>query len=340
MIIVTGGAGFIGSAFIAELNAVGYTDILVVDNLTNDKWKNISNKRITQFLHKDKFREIIAQYAKNVCSNDYFEINKLEAIFHLGACSATTETDVNYLMDNNFLFSKELAIFSISHNIRFIYASSAATYGDPTLSDDFNGKVDKSLFSDSSIYGLIPLNPYGFSKQLFDLWIIENGYENKVTGIKYFNVFGPNEYHKGSMRSMFLKAFEQIQEIGKVKLFKSNNSVYTDGEQKRDFVYVKDCTNIMLKMMLDKSFTGIYNLGTGKARSWNDLANAIFNAMIIPSKIEYIDMPIDIAKQYQCFTEADNAKIVHKLGGNFKWTSIEDAAMDYVQNYLSKGKIW
>ncbi|MDR0927739.1 MAG: ADP-glyceromanno-heptose 6-epimerase [Ignavibacteria bacterium] len=332
MIILTGGAGFIGSCLLAELNKQGYSDILVVDNLGNGaKWKNLANKRFTGFMTKEKFR------AEVLCSGwtEFGELFKKSslltpnspmptAIIHLGACSSTTEPDANYLMDNNFLYTKELAMFAMKNNIRFIYASSAATYGGGE-----NG------YSDKSIDGLVPLNAYGMSKHIFDMWAMENGFDKIFTGIKFFNVFGPNEYHKGSMQSMFLRAFQQIKDTGKVKLFRSYLNEYGDGEQKRDFIYVKDCTTIILKMMKDKNFTGIYNVGTGNARTWNALAKSVFTAMNKDVNIEYIDMPDNIAKQYQYFTEADTTKIMAKLGENWKWTSIEDAAIDYIQNYLA-----
>jgi len=320
MIILTGGAGFIGSCVLAELNKNGFQDITVVDNLgTSEKWKNLANKKFTQFIHKNKFREQLLSGNFNICAKD------ISAIIHLGACSATTEKDADYLMDNNFLFSKELALFAIVNNIKFIYASSAATYGDGE-----NG------YSDKSIDNLIPLNCYGLSKHLFDMWIVENQFENKVTGIKFFNVFGPNEYHKAGMRSMFIGAFEQIKETGKVKLFKSERNDFEDGEQKRDFIYVKDCAKIILKMLNDKDFSGIYNLGTGTANSWNILAKSVFAAMNKTVNIEYIELPEKLKNQYQYFTEADTVKLLQKLGANWKFTSIENAAKDYVQNYLEK----
>jgi len=321
MIVLTGGAGFIGSCVLAELNKNGYQNITVVDNLgTGDKWKNLANKKFTQFIHKTKFRSQILDGSFYATNN-----KDIEAIIHLGACSATTEKDADYLMDNNFLFSKELALFAIQHSIKFIYASSAATYGDGE-----NG------YSDKSIANLIPLNCYGFSKHLFDMWVVENRFENQVTGIKFFNVFGPNEYHKGGMRSMFIKAFEQIQATGKVKLFKSARSDFKDGEQKRDFIYVKDCAKIILEMLNSEDWTGIYNLGTGNARSWNALANSVFAAMEKPVNIEYIALPENLVNQYQYFTEADNEKLLQKLNKNWQWTSIEDAADDYIRKYLMK----
>jgi ADP-L-glycero-D-manno-heptose 6-epimerase len=317
MIIVTGGAGFIGSCFIAELNNNNIYDIIVVDELGNgNKWKNLANKKISQFLHKNTFREFIL---KNVI------FNKLEAIVHLGACSSTTGTDADYYMDNNFLYTKELVDYCVHNSIRLIYASSAATYGSGE-----NG------YSDKSIFGLVPLNQYGFSKHLLDMYVINNELENKITGIKFFNVFGPNETHKGDMKSMIVKSYEQIKETGKVKLFKSNDTKYPNGGQKRDFIYVKDCVKVMMQMLKDNTFTGIYNLGTGTARSWNDLVNAVFSAMKITPNIEYIDMPQHLSKQYQNFTEANTEKLLTKLNKNWQFTSLENAIEDYVCNYLEK----
>jgi ADP-L-glycero-D-manno-heptose 6-epimerase len=314
MIILTGGAGFIGSCVLAELNANDYSDILVVDNLgTGNKWKNLANKRFSGFLHKGQFLNWL-----------YSEHHKqIDAIIHLGACSNTTEVDANYLMENNYLYSVKVAQYATKHNIRFIYASSAATYG--------NGE---NGYSDLSIDWLVPLNCYGMSKHLFDMWALENGLLDRITGLKFFNVFGANEYHKAGMMSMFVKAYEQIKECGKVGLFKSERADYADGEQKRDFIYVKDCAKIIMLMLTDKTWTGIYNIGTGKAESWNTLAESVFAAMEIEPNIEYIDMPPELSKQYQYFTEADNAKLLTKLGKDWRFTSIQDATKDYVQNYL------
>ncbi len=318
MIILTGGAGFIGSCFLAKLNENGKKDILLVDSLgSGDKWKNLSNKHFSEFIHKNKFRELLKE--------GYFNsVNiRIEAIIHLGACSATTEKNADYLMDNNFLYSKELATFALKNEIKFIYASSAATYGDGN-----NG------YSDETIDNITPLNCYGLSKHLFDMWIVNHKFDTRVTGIKFFNVFGPNEQHKGGMRSMFCKAFEQIQETGKVNLFKSYDPNYGNGGQKRDFIYVKDCTEILWKALNGNDFYGIYNLGTGEARTWNDLANAVFAAMNRIPNIQYIDMPDELKKQYQYFTQADTNKLLNKLGRDWKFTSMEDAAADYIQNYL------
>ncbi len=331
MIIVTGGAGFIGSCLLAKLNQCNFSDILVVDNLgCQNKWKNLSNKIFTGFLYKEKFIEIIKSYEKtDVLYIPEFDNKNIEAIIHLGACSSTIENNANYLLENNFLYTKELAKFAMSRNIRFIYASSASTYG--------NGE---NGYSDENISNLIPLNCYGLSKHLFDMWLYENNLQNEVTGLKFFNVFGPNENHKGDMRSMFYKAFKQIELTGKVKLFKSYKDEYKDGEQKRDFIYVKDCVDIIFKILNDDTFKGIYNIGTGSAHSWNELANSVFNAMQRIPNIEYIEMPEELKKQYQYFTQADTNKLLRKLGSEWKFTSLQDASDDYIKNYLQSGNIW
>lgn len=322
MIIVTGGAGFIGSCLIKELNNNNIYDIIVVDELgCENKWKYLANKRISQVLPINYFRNIIK-------SND-IKNNKLQTIIHLGACSSTTETNVDYLIDNNFLYTKELIDYAIYNNIRLIYASSAATYGDGS-----NG------YSDKSINNLTPLNKYGFSKHLVDMYVVNNKLEDKITGIKFFNVFGPNEFHKGNMQSMVLKSYNQIKETGKVCLFKSNDKKYPDGGQMRDFIYVKDCCKVIMKMLNDKTFTGIYNLGTGKARTWNDLVNCVFNAMGTLPNIEYIDMPSNLSNQYQNWTESDTNKLLNKLGKDFLFTELEEAISDYVTNYLEKGRFF
>jgi ADP-L-glycero-D-manno-heptose 6-epimerase len=250
----------------------------------------------------------------------------VDAVFHLGACSSTTETDVSFLMENNFEYTKQLAQWTADENIRFIYASSAATYGDGSegFSDDQDG-----------IETLKPLNPYGYSKQLFDLWAKRNGLLDKIVGLKYFNVFGPNEYHKADMRSFVLKAFEQINTTGKVRLFKSHRPDYNDGEQKRDFLYVKDAVDMTLFFYDNPETSGIYNLGAGISRSWNDLAKAVFVAMGKSPNIEYIDMPETIRNQYQYYTEADITKL-RTAGYKKPITQLEDAVKDYVRNYLQK----
>lgn len=318
MIIVTGGAGFIGSAFIWKLNAEGITDILIVDELgQTDKWKNLVDRRYIEYIHKSVFLNIIC--------NDKMPFTP-RAIIHMGACSSTTERNADYLMDNNFHYTCRLAEWALSHEVRFIYASSAATYGDGS-----QGFSDDSL----TTAALHPINMYGYSKQLFDIWVLRNKVENKTAGIKFFNVFGPNEYHKGDMRSVVHKAFEQIRDTGKVRLFKSYKPEYCDGGQKRDFVYVKDCVEIMWWLLEHPDVNGIFNLGTGQARTWNDLIRAVYSALGIEPQIEYFDMPPDIRDQYQYYTEAKMEKL-RTAGYPVKFRPLEEAVYDYVVNYLKK----
>ena len=316
MIILTGGAGFIGSCFLHKLNSEGIKDILVVDHLgTDDKWKNLIGKKFIRFEHKSIFRQDIAAGKYSDCNIDY--------IIHFGACSKTTERDADYVMDNNLNYSIELSKFAFERSIPFLYASSAATYG--------NGSEG---YSDYRFDTLKPLNVYGLSKHLFDEWIIRNGYEDKVTGLKFFNVFGPNEYHKQTMSSMVFKSFRQIQETGKVLLFKSNVSEYSDGEQLRDFIYVKDVVDTLFQIFQQNGkISGIYNLGTGKARSWNSLVNAVFQVMGLDPQIEFINMPENLTKQYQNFTQAEMNKLV-STGIDHKFMTLEDGITDYVKNYL------
>ncbi|MFA4967565.1 MAG: ADP-glyceromanno-heptose 6-epimerase [Candidatus Margulisiibacteriota bacterium] len=317
-VIVTGGAGFIGSCFISKLNQEGEKEIIVVDRAGADReWKNLAGKAYLDYLNKDEF-------IKSVSEGKFPPAVK--AVFHIGACSSTTEQNTNYLKENNFEYSRKLAEWSLKNNIQFYYASSAATYGDGS-----NGYSDE----DSAIPSLKPLNLYGKSKQNFDLWLLNKGLTDKVVGWKYFNVFGPNEYHKGDMRSMILKGYEQIKHDGKLRLFKSYRKDYRDGEQKRDFIYVKDTVNLMYEFYRNPKVKGIYNLGTGSARSWNDLARAIFSALKMPPNIEYIEMPEILKDKYQYFTEADLNKL-KKTGLPVKLTSLEDAVADYVNNYLER----
>jgi len=315
MIVVTGGAGFIGSAIVWELNRRGEKEIVIVDELgTDEKWKNLVGLQFEDFVNKQKFIDSI---------NNGIYI-KADAIIHMGANSSTTEKDADHLFNNNYLYTKTLAEFSIKNNIRFIYASSAATYGDGSLgfSDD-ESKCDT----------LRPLNMYGYSKSMFDIWAVNQDVFNKIVGLKYFNVFGPNEYHKGDMRSVVHKAFEQVRDTGKVKLFKSRNPKYKDGEQMRDFVYVKDAVNMTLHFLDNKNISGLYNIGSGQARTWNDLVTALFKVMEKPVNIEYIDLPDHLADKYQYFTEANLSKL--KSGGyKNEIASLENGINDYVKNYL------
>ncbi len=316
MIIVTGGAGFIGSAFVWRLNREGIKDIIIVDQLgTDDKWKNLVGLTFTDYIHKNEFIEMV------IADEVPFEVS---SVVHMGACSSTTERDADYLWENNYLYSRKVADWALRHNARFIYASSAATYGDGS-----------SGFSDDHeiISRLKPSNMYGYSKQVFDLWVLKNKLEKKMAGIKFFNVYGPNEYHKGDMVSVIYKAFHQIQETGKVRLFKSYKKEYPDGGQMRDFIYVKDCANVMWWLLENPSVNGIYNLGTGKARTWNDLIAAVFSSMGRKTNIQYIEMPEPLRNQYQYFTQAQMDKL-KKAGCHVNFSSLEDSVRDYVTNYL------
>ena len=326
MIIVTGGAGFIGSAIIAALNQRGITDIVVVDQLSSDqRWKNLRNLSFADYLEKDDFLQVVTENRIKT---------PVKAVFHLGACTDTTETNASYLIKNNYEYTKLLAQWASDSKIRFIYASSAATYGDG--SEGFSDDEDK-------IEKLRPLNMYGYSKQLFDLWAKRMGLLEKIVGLKYFNVFGPNEYHKANMRSFILKAYEQVNALGTVRLFKSCSPKYADGEYVRDFIYVKDAIDMTLFFLDNPRISGIFNIGTGLARSWNDLVRAVFSALGKDPKIEYIDMPENLRAQYQYFTQADISKL-RKAGYKKQahgeqsrtTTPLEAAILDYVQNYLSK----
>jgi ADP-L-glycero-D-manno-heptose 6-epimerase len=326
MIIVTGGAGFIGSAIIAALNKRSINDIIIVDQLGSDeRWKNLANLSFADYIDKDDFLQLAMEKRIN---------GPIKAVFHLGACTDTTEKDADYLVKNNYEYTKLLAQWAVESKIRFIYASSAATYGDGS-----KGFLD----DEEKIEDLRPLNMYGYSKQLFDLWAKRTGLLGKIAGLKYFNVFGPNEYHKGNMRSFVLKAFEQINATGSVRLFKSCNPKYGDGEYVRDFIYVKDAVDMTLFFFDNPRICGLYNIGTEKARSWNALVKAVFAALSAVAsakaemnkepKIEFIDMPENLRSQYQYFTEADITKL-RKAGYKKPITPLEDAIKDYVQNYL------
>ncbi len=317
MIIVTGGAGFIGSALVRELNNRGITDIIIVDELGNDeKWKNLVNCSYVDYFEKDIFLELLHEG----------KFNDIEKIFHLGACSDTTETDASFLIFNNYEYTKSLACFAIEKKIKFIYASSAATYG--------NGDQG---YSDNTIEGLRPLNMYGYSKYMFDLWAHKNNILDKIIGLKYFNIFGPNENHKAEMRSLINKAYYQIKETGKLKLFKSYKPEYKDGEQKRDFLYVKDAVKMTVFLADKNAPGGIYNIGSGAANTWNDLAKYIFQAMDLKPKIEYVDMQEHLKNKYQYFTQGNIAKI-RDVGYNEPLTLLKDAVSDYVRNYLAVGE--
>lgn len=330
MYIITGGAGMIGSALLWELNNRGISDILIVDNLaTSEKWKNLVRGRYLAYMHRDDFlRHIRNDSLEEAMGLEFARrggLGKVSGIAHMGACSATTERDADFLMSNNLEYSKVLCDYALSRGIRYVQASSAATYGDGAQGFmDGAGGLDK----------LAPLNMYGYSKHLFDLWARRTGRLSSLASIKFFNVYGPNEYHKGDMRSVVHKAFYQISESGRVKLFKSYRAEYPDGGQLRDFVYVKDCAAVLADLLREPSVNGVFNLGTGRARSWNDLANAVFKAMGREPEIEYIEMPEALRGKYQYYTEARMESLSGALP--IQMRGLEDGVADYVQNYLMK----
>jgi ADP-L-glycero-D-manno-heptose 6-epimerase len=319
VIVVTGGAGFIGSAIATELNKRGITELIIVDILDHpDKQKNLDSLNYRKYFDRDDFLE-------NIRSR---KLDGITAIFHMGACSSTTETDEFFLQKNNVEYSQELALFALEHSSRFIYASSAATYGNGE-----NGYED----DESQLKTLSPLNPYGRSKQGFDLWAKEKGILEEISGLKYFNVYGPNEYHKEDMRSMVLKGYQQAMEIGKIRLFKSYKTEYADGCQVRDFLYIKDAVEMTLFFYNNPKINGIFNVGSGHVDSWNDLAGNIFKAQDKETNIEYIDMPSSIRNQYQYHTCAETKKI-REAGFRIPITSLEDGITDYIRNYLRPNK--
>lgn len=316
MIIVTGGAGFIGSCIVRTLNDMGITDIVIVDHICKtDKWMNMRNKQYREYINRDEFLEKLSEYS-----------GKVTHIIHMGACSATTERDFDFLYKNNFEYTRALWNFCTENQISFIYASSAATYGDGSLG--FSDEMD--------IKELRPLNGYGYSKQLFDLWVQKQDiFPKQHVGFKFFNVYGPNEYFKGSMASVVYHTFNSIKEEGKMGLFKSYKKGIKDGEQVRDFVYVKDVCNVIKFMIEHPQVSGLFNLGTGNARSFYDLAAATFLAMGIEPNIEFVDMPESLREKYQYYTQAEMNKLI-QAGYNEKFYSLEKGIADYVQNYLMK----
>lgn len=325
-VLVTGGAGLIGSAIIHELNRQGYENITVVDHLDcGEKWQNLRALRYVDYYEKDEFAALLA-------AQDKKRLPACGTVFHLGACSDTTQADASYLAANNFGFSRNLAQYALSCGAKLIYASSAATYGDGGA-----GFVD----DETRIEELRPLNKYGYSKQMVDQlfkrrWNFGAEAALPMVGVKYSNVFGPNEYHKGKMRSMFLRCWEQICRCGTVSLFRSYRSEYADGEQVRDFLYVKDAARMTVFFMnAGRQCRGLYNIGYGATRSWNDLARAMFAAAGKPVSIEYVEMPEELRPRYQYYTCLDIGKI-RAAGYSAALMTMEEAARDYV-SYLRRG---
>ncbi len=321
MIVVTGAAGFIGSALVWRLNQRGENDIVCVDTRPSDE--GVENLRP---LH---YREYISHetFLQSMEAGRWSD--GLRGVFHLGACSSTTEMDWDYLTRNNITYSQRLCLATLRDGARFIHASSAATYGDGSrgYSDDHAG-----------LGVLEPLNPYGRSKQEFDLWALENGLLERIVALKYFNVYGPNEWHKGEMRSMVCKGFEQVRDSGRVRLFKSDHPDYPDGGQRRDFIYVKDAVDMTMWFLDRPDVNGVFNVGTGEAADWNRLIHAIFKAMGVEPRIEYIDMPAELVGRYQYFTQADMRKL-RAAGYAAAVTPLESAVEDYVRHHLLTGRV-
>jgi ADP-L-glycero-D-manno-heptose 6-epimerase len=316
--VVTGGAGLIGSATIWGINNQNLENLWLVDWVEENslKQRNLANLKYQRFLDAKLFRELIREKSA--------ELSEVKTIIHLGACSSTTETNEDYLDDNNFLYTKEVCEWALENNVRFVYASSAATYGDGTMGmDDKEERIEKFQ----------PLNLYGWSKHKFDLLAKKQGWFDKITGLKYFNVYGPNEEHKESMRSVVSKAYEQIAQTSKMSLFKSHRKEYRDGEQKRDFLYVKDAVQMTLWLVQNDQANGLFNLGNGQARTWLDLGKSIFSALKLQEKIEFVEMPLILQEKYQYFTEAKIEKL-REHGYGYNLFSLEDAVQDYVNNYL------
>ena len=320
MIIITGAAGFIGSCFVSKLNQLGYKDLVLVDNFNNLKKKNLDSKRYKKAIPRDKFLS-------------WFEENSLliTYVFHLGARTDTTELDSTIFKELNLNYSKKLWDICSNNDIPFFYASSAATYG-----------IGEFGFTDNLeiISQLRPLNPYGISKNDFDIWAIKQKEKPSYwIGLKFFNVYGPNEYHKGRMASVIYHSYQQIKKNGEMQLFRSHKDEYKDGEQLRDFIYVKDITEVLAFLLENRIPNSIYNLGSGVERSFNDLVKSVFVSIKKKVQIKYIDIPLDIRESYQYFTKAQMTKL-QEAGYNNAFTSLEDGIFDYVTGYLSKNKYY
>jgi len=316
-IVVTGAAGFIGRNVVAALNKRGYTDLVLVDDLgTDDKWRNLRGLEFDRLIPSAGLWEFL----------DSQDAATVSGIVHMGACSATTERDADYLARNNYQYSVDLANWCLAKGVRLVYASSAATYGDGSrgYSDD-----------DAVTPTLEPLNMYGFSKHLFDLWAMRHGYLDKLVGLKFFNVYGPYEEHKGDMRSLVSKAYVEVRDTGRMRLFRSYDDHYADGEQMRDFIYVDDAVDVVLHFLLDNPVSGLFNCGTSRATTWLELAGALFSVLGLPPQIEFIDMPPSIRDRYQYFTQADGTKL-RAAGYEGTFRDVRAGVHQYVETYLRK----
>jgi ADP-L-glycero-D-manno-heptose 6-epimerase len=315
-VLVTGGAGFIGSALVWALNREGVDDILVVDRLGSDeKWRNLVPLSYADYMDADELLERMRR--------DDARLAGVTGVFHLGACSATTERDAAYLARNNFDYTKECCRWALAAGARFVYASSAATYGDGA----------RGMSDECELSTLRPLNMYGYSKHMFDLWARRRGLLAEIVGLKYFNIYGPNEDHKGDMRSLVNKAFHEIKQTGGMRLFQSHRADYAHGEQVRDFLYVKDAVSMTIHLMRAEGAAGLYNVGSGVATSWNQLARALFAAMGREARIEYVPMPEALRGKYQYRTQADTRRL-RASGWTAAATPIEQAVRDYVERHL------
>jgi ADP-L-glycero-D-manno-heptose 6-epimerase len=313
-IVVTGGAGLIGSAIVWALNRRGLDDILIIDRPdASEKWKHLVPLRFADYLEADEFAR---------CTATGRGFGDVRTIFHLGACSATTESDAAFLLRNNYEYTKHLAVWAMEQEARFVYASSAATYG--ALETDLSDELD--------LHALRPLNAYAFSKHLFDLYALRTGLDQRTCGLKYFNVFGPNEDHKGEMRSVVRKAYEQIRDGGSVRLFKSYRPQYRDGEQQRDFLYVKDAADMTLHLA-ESGAAGLFNIGSGTPHTWLQLVKPIFRALELPERIEFVEMPAHLRGKYQYYTCARMDRL-YATGYDRPIAPLADAVSDYVINYL------
>lgn len=322
MIVITGAEGFIGSCLVARLNADNFNDLILVDDFGRvaGREKNLIGKKYTAKIERTQFFGWLSQ-----------NVHEVQFVFHIGARTDTSERDEAIFKELNVDFSKDLFKYCTQEGIPLVYASSAATYGEGEF-----GYID----DEAQLPSLNPMNPYGRSKNDFDKWVLEQEQQPYFwTGLKFFNVYGPNEYHKGRMASVIMHAYHQIKQKGEVNLFQSHKPEYKDGEQMRDFVYVKDLCNVCLFLMHHRKNSGIYNLGSGKARTWNDLATGIFSALNLPVKINYIPIPPDIRNSYQYFTEADMQKIT-AIGYEQPFTTLENGIQDYVGNYLELNAIY
>lgn len=319
-VLVTGGAGFIGSVLIWELNQRGCSDIVVVDfRPDGEKCRNLFGLRFSRYIDPTELLEQLQSGS----------LGKFDFVLHMGACSSTLERNEEYLRKNNYEYTRDLADWALKSNARFVYASSAATYGD--------GSAGMDDTDPRNLEHLQPLNPYGLSKHRMDLYARREGWLERMVGLKYFNVFGPNEGHKGEMRSVVHKSFEQVMRNGVIRLFKSYRPEYADGEQKRDFLYVKDAVDMTLFLAANRRANGIFNIGSGAAHSWNELASAVFAALGQELRIEYIEMPEALRSKYQYFTRADIGKL-RSAGYDRQITPLAESVRDYVLTYLAPNR--